>query len=79
VNRILSYIKEAVKYSLYLIKHHAMKMYGEMKIYFHTFLPLARDGGGHLHIPATSSPEWVQVGLDAVVKKQISSLAGTFN
>jgi hypothetical protein len=34
-----------IKLSLCLIKHHAMKMYEEMKVYLFAFLTSALDGG----------------------------------
>jgi hypothetical protein len=38
-------VKVKVKLFLCLIKLHTMKMYGGMRIYFHTFLFSALDGG----------------------------------
>jgi hypothetical protein len=34
-----------VKFSLYLIKHHAIMTDGDMEIQLHAFLVLALDGG----------------------------------
>jgi hypothetical protein len=38
-------IRSEVKLFLRLTKHHAMKTYGRMKVYLHTFLTLALHGG----------------------------------
>jgi len=45
-----------VKLFLCLIKHHAMKTYGEVEVYFQAFLISALDGGEWLFNAPASLP-----------------------
>jgi len=35
-----------VRFFFRFVKHHKMKRYGNMEVYFHSFLNSAQDGGG---------------------------------
>jgi hypothetical protein len=82
-------VKVKVKLSLFLIKHHATKTYGEVEVHLQVFLTSALDGGewsasrpGRFttreNVPSIHwTGGWVYsiVGLDAVAKRKIPAPA----
>jgi hypothetical protein len=42
--------------SICLINYHSMKVYGEVKVYLHSYFNHAIEVGGHLHVLAASPP-----------------------
>jgi len=77
----------------YLIKHHAMKIYGEVEVQLHIFLTLALDGGEWLascpvHFTtreSTPGVHWIggwggsRVSLDMVEKRRNPLIAPAGN